>query len=92
LINQELENKKMWFTYIIYSKSHDRYYVGYSQNPATELERHNLGGMPATRRHKPWQLVYTEKYPGEQDALRRSREIKSKRSKSYIEQLLKMDY
>jgi putative endonuclease len=82
----------MWFVYIFYSKSRDRYHVGYAQNPATELERHNLGEMPSTRRDKPWQLVYTEKYPGEQDAQRRVKEIKSKRSKSYIEQLLKLDY
>jgi putative endonuclease len=82
----------MWFTYIIYSEIRDRYYISHAQNPATELVRHNTGEMSATRKDKPWRLVYVEKYPTETDAIRRKKEIKGKKSRSYIEQLLKLDY
>ena len=82
----------MWFTYIIYSELRDQYYIGYAQNPSSEVERHNLGEMAATRKGNPWRLVYVEKYPSEADAMRRAKEIKAKKSRSYIEQLLKLDY
>ena len=82
----------MWFTYIIYSDSGDCYYIGSAQNPASELERHNLGGNPVTRKDKSWRLVYVEQYPTEPDARRRVREIKAKKSRDYIEQLLKAEY
>jgi len=33
----------MYFTYIIYSKSKDKYYVGYTHDLKLRLERHNTG-------------------------------------------------
>ena len=78
----------MWFTYIIYSHKLDRYYIGYTDNPSWRVQRHNLGWGRYTRAGIPWKLVYFEPYRTKQEALKREREIKSKKSRTYIESLI----
>ena len=78
----------MWYIYIIYSEKLDRYYVGYTDNLSWRLERHNLGWGRFTKGGIPWELIYFEKYQTKQEALKREREIKSKKSRKYIENLI----
>jgi putative endonuclease len=78
----------MWYTYIIYSEKLDRYYIGYTDNLSWRLERHNQGWGRFTKGGIPWELVYFEKYQTKQEALKREREIKSKKSRKYIENLI----
>jgi putative endonuclease len=78
----------MWYTYIIYSEKLDRYYIGYTDNLSWRLERHNQGWSRFTKGGIPWELVYFEKYQTKQEALKREREIKSKKSRKYIENLI----
>jgi len=53
------------------------------------LERHNLGWGRFTKSGIPWELIYYEIFTSKSDALKREREIKSKKSRKYIENLLK---
>jgi putative endonuclease len=76
-------------TYILYSQSRDRYYIGYSQNPITRLEEHNSGATVSTRSGRPWQLVYQEDFDNKTQAIKRESEIKRKKSRKYIELLIK---
>ena len=78
----------MWYIYIIYSEKLDRYYVGYTDNLSWRLERHNLGWGRFTKGGIPWELIYFEKYQTKQEALKREREIKSKKSRKYIENII----
>ena len=78
----------MWYTYIIYSEKLDRYYIGYTDNLSWRLERHNQGWGRFTKGGIPWKLVYFKKYQTKQEALKREREIKSKKSRKYIENLI----
>ncbi|MEJ2048598.1 MAG: GIY-YIG nuclease family protein [Calditrichota bacterium] len=78
----------MWYIYLIYSEKLDRYYVGYTDNLSWRLERHNLGWGRFTKGGIPWDLVCFEKYHTKQEALKREREIKSKKSRKYIENLI----
>jgi putative endonuclease len=78
----------MWFTYIIYSAKLDRYYVGYTDNLPWRLERHNQGWGRYTRAGIPWKLVYAESHSSKSDASKRERDIKRKKSRSYIEYLI----
>ena len=78
----------MWYTYIIYSEKLDRFYIGYTDNLSWRLERHNQGWGRFTKGGIPWELVYFEKYQTKQEALKREREIKSKKSRKYIENLI----
>ena len=78
----------MWKVYIIYSKKIDRYYTGVTEDLAWRLERHNQGWGRYTKRGIPWKVVYEEKFVTKSDALKREREIKSRKRRSYIKYLL----
>jgi putative endonuclease len=78
-----------WFVYIIYSEKINKYYVGVTDDLDWRLERHNMGWGKYTKRGIPWRLVYYETYETKSDALKREKEIKQKKSKTYIENLLR---
>ena len=78
----------MYYVYILYSRTKDRYYVGYTHNIEIRLSKHNAGATPSTRGGRPWELVYSEEYIDKSSALFREREIKSKKSRKYIEHLV----
>ena len=69
----------MYYVYILYSRTKDRYYVGYTHNIEIRLSKHNAGATPSTRGGRPWELVYSEEYIDKSSALFREREIKSKK-------------
>ena len=69
-------------------RTKDRYYVGYTHNIEIRLSKHNAGATPSTRGGRPWELVYSEEYIDKSSALFREREIKSKKSRKYIEHLV----
>jgi len=70
----------MWFVYILYSKSINKYYIGITDNLEWRLERHNQGWGRSTKGGIPWELVYFERYRIKQEALKREKKIKSKKS------------
>jgi putative endonuclease len=78
-----------YFTYILYSQLRDRYYIGYSHDPIARLEEHNSGATISTRNGRPWQLVYQEEFDNKTNAIKRESEIKRKKSRKYIESLIK---
>ncbi|MEJ5352077.1 MAG: GIY-YIG nuclease family protein [Melioribacteraceae bacterium] len=78
-----------WFTYIIYSPSTDKYYVGHTHNLTLRLERHNSGNSRSTKHGIPWEIVYFESYASKSEAIKREYEIKRMKSRKYIEQLIK---
>ncbi|MGC1471315.1 MAG: GIY-YIG nuclease family protein [Psychroserpens sp.] len=47
----------MFYTYILYSKSLDKYYKGHTKDLDSRLKRHNNGESKYTSSGMPWQLV-----------------------------------
>jgi putative endonuclease len=78
----------MYHTYILYSPSLDKYYVGYTGNIELRIERHNSSWGKFTSQGIPWKLVYKEKFDTISDAIKRENEIKRKKSRKYIEALI----
>ena len=77
------------FVYIIESLKDGTYYVGSTQNLSERLERHNQVRSTYTKVKKPWRLVFSEEHPDRSRARIRENEIKSRKSKSYIETLVR---
>jgi len=77
-----------YFVYIIKSLKDDTYYIGSTQDLSERMERHNQGRSTYTKSKKPWKLVYTEQHPDRSSATKREKEVKSKKSKEYIENLV----
>ncbi len=78
----------MWYVYIIYSYKIDKYYTGYADDLEWRLQRHNQGWGRYTKRGIPWKLAYTESFKSKSEAIKREKEIKNKKSRKYIEELI----
>lgn len=77
-----------YYVYIIYSQLKNRYYTGYSSDPADRLNEHNFGATPSTRPGRPWVLVYTEEFDNKTAAIKRENDIKKMKSRKYIKSLI----
>ena len=77
-----------YFVYIIESLKDGTYYVGSTQNLTERMDRHNQGRSVYTKSKKPWKLVFSEGHLDRSRAIIREKEIKSRKSKSYIEALV----
>ena len=80
---------RMYYVYIIQTETNGSYYVGYTRNISERLKRHNEGRSTYTKSKENWKLVYVEEYKTSAEARAREREIKGKKSKKYIEHLVR---
>lgn len=79
----------MWYTYIIFSRKINKYYTGYTENLQQLINRHNSSWGKYTSKGIPWEIFYFEEYQNKSAAIKREKEIKSKKSRKYIELLIK---
>jgi len=79
----------MYFVYIIKSLKTERYYIGSTNNLERRIYEHNIGKMRSTKAYIPYTLVYKEAFSDRMDAVRKERYIKSQKSRSFIESLIK---
>jgi len=80
----------MYYIYILYSDSSNKYYVGYSIDPQRRLIEHNSKSFNTyTSKHRPWKLkAYFECGETEQQAMALERFIKKKqKSRRLLEDL-----
>jgi putative endonuclease len=77
------------FVYILFSEKCDKYYVGCTDNLERRLLEHNSKSGHLTSRCSPWKQIYLESYESRGEALKREKEIKARKSRKYIELLLK---
>ncbi|NIQ90614.1 MAG: GIY-YIG nuclease family protein [Desulfobacterales bacterium] len=78
-----------YWVYILRSKNDGGYYIGHTQNLTERLERHNQGRVRYTKSKRPWNLVYSEKYPDRSSAMTREEEIKKRKSRQFIDSLVR---
>lgn len=76
-----------WF-YILKNEETNRYYTGSTNNLNKRLKQHLQGNTRTTRILKTFQLVYSEKFDKIEAARNREKQIKSYKSKKYIEWLI----
>ena len=75
----------IYSVYILYSQTIDKYYVGHTDNIERRLSEHNSGKTRYTSTQgNPWRVMYSEQYDTRAMAMAREREIKSKKSRKYI--------
>jgi len=83
----------MFFIYILYSESSDKYYIGYTENVEKRLHFHNNPiKVCYTSKHRPWVLKKSFSVgDSKTNALRAERKIKKMKSRKFIEDLLDVD-
>jgi len=50
---------ELFFVYILFSETHNRYYIGQTNNIDNRIERHNNGYEKSTSPYVPWKLIGT---------------------------------
>ena len=82
----------MFYVYILFSKTANKYYIGSSDDVQRRLSEHN---DPLANKGKfcakngPWEIVYIESgFAARADAIRREKQIKSWKSRKKIEELV----
>jgi putative endonuclease len=79
----------MYIVYIIYSEKINRYYTGSTNDIKRRLDEHNRKKGKYTDTGIPWRLVYTEEFFKSDEASAREKAIKGKKSRKYIENLVR---
>ncbi len=75
----------MYSVYILYSKSYNKIYVGYTSNLEQRLLSHNvLGKKGWTIKFRPWVLIYEQKFAVKAEALAKEKELKSGKRREWI--------
>ena len=76
-------------TYILYSKSLDAFYIGYTGDDISiRLTKHLCEHKGYTARAKDWEIAFTEKFNTKKEAIFREKELKSWKSKLRIKQFI----
>ncbi len=78
----------MYFAYIIYSPTKDRYYVGSCEDVAKRLIKHNTNHAGFTGKTGDWQIKWAEVHPDKPSAMEREKQIKAWKSRKMIEKLI----
>ena len=77
-----------YMVYILQSSTTGRYYTGFTNDLDRRLAEHNRKKGKYTDAGQPWVIAYTEEYDSKIDAQTREKFIKSRKSKSFIEELI----
>ena len=81
----------MFYIYILFSNSIDRYYIGHTSDVLRRLDEHNNPDefSKYTAKGIPWSLVLSFKIsPSRSDAIRVERFIKRQKNRSFIQRLI----
>jgi putative endonuclease len=78
----------MYFTYILYSKSRNRYYVGACEDVNKGLVKHNTNHDGFTGNTGDWEIKWFEEQLDKSAALKREKQIKNWKSRVMIERLI----
>jgi putative endonuclease len=79
-----------YHVYILQSLKDGSYYTGSTRNLEDRIERHHQGRSQYTKAKRPLKLVYSEEHPDRSSAVKRENQIKRRKSKDFIETLVRM--
>jgi putative endonuclease len=82
----------MYLIYVLYSKKHNKIYIGQTVDLIKRFEEHNSSGLSSnsyTKRYIPWEVIYKEEYNTRPESLRREKQLKSQKGREFIWNLIK---
>ncbi len=79
----------VYWVYILQSDASGQYYVGSTGDLRDRVARHPAGRVAATRNRGPWTVVYAEEFPRWGTAVVRERAIKARKSRAYVDELIR---
>ena len=82
----------MFFVYVLYDRSLDKMYIGFTADLEQRLQEHRAGGVHTTVRMNNWILVYYEACLSENDARKRERQLKTGFGRGYLRKRLQESF
>ena len=79
----------MFYVYVLQSRKDRKWYTGYTDDLRKRFQEHNKGLVYATKKRRPFQIIYYEVSINEQDAKMREVYLKTGMGKRYIKNRLK---
>jgi predicted GIY-YIG superfamily endonuclease len=80
------KNKNMYFTYVLYNKENEKFYIGNTEKLEERVLRHKFVKLP--HRNKNYDLVFYEAYISKSDARRRERYFKTTKGRTTLRIML----
>lgn len=82
-------SKNKYYVYILLSLSDHGFYIGFSNNLKSRLEKHTKGEILSTRSRRPFKLIHYEFFTNKEDALAREEYLKSGYGRKNLKEMLK---
>ena len=78
-----------FYTYALYSKVHDKIYIGFTSNLEGRLLYHNQFATKGfTIKFRPWEIIFSETFPTKEGAMKREKHLKSANGRLFIRSLI----
>ena len=74
----------MFYVYILFSESLNRYYIGQTKGVILRLQQHNAGLSKYTKSGMPWKLIKCFETNTRSEAIILERKIKKRGAKRYL--------
>ena len=81
-------DKMSFYTYIIFSKLRNRYYIGSTKDIENRIMEHNSGENPSTKNGRPWKLITVFEFQTHREALILENKIKKRGAKRYLKDVI----
>lgn len=78
-----------YYVYVLYNKSKNYIYIGYTTDLKLRLTYHNKGFSKSTKPYLPLELIHYEAYKSMKDAKRREVYLKTNRGRTTLITMLK---
>ena len=79
----------MFYTYVLYSESFRKTYVGFTSNLEGRLLAHNHPQNKGyTKRFQPWIILYSEEFEFQHEAMVREQQLKTGQGRVFIQSLI----
>ncbi|KAB2907924.1 MAG: GIY-YIG nuclease family protein [Ignavibacteriales bacterium] len=77
----------MFYLFILYSQTLDKYYIGQTSNLEDRVKLHNTQRSKFTSRATDWELISTEQFSTRSEATQRESQLKKLKSRKVIQEL-----
>lgn len=84
-LNIDENHQSMYFVYILYSSSLNKYYVGSTEDVDRRIKEHNTGKGKFTSKGVPWVIVTTFECNDRTEAVRLELKIKKRGIRRYLQ-------
>ena len=75
----------MHYTYVLFSQSHYKYFIGQShESPECVVSQHNKGSFASTKKGAPWQLVFSKQFENSFESYIFVQKLQNMKSRKYF--------